>query len=268
MQTHLTPRTLQPPDDQVQALFAVRPARKALLFIHGFSGNAITTWSDFHLLLPQCSRCAGHDLYFYGYDGLRAELNASAALFRESLQRLLGQTNEFLTRNLPPSARRDAAYGYDEVVIAAHSLGAVIARRALLDATRSGSPWVRNVKLVLFAPAHRGARVTELALEASSFGFLRLFSPVIRFQSPLIDALKRDSPTLTKLADDTRASIAAGNTHLIAAKVVLAHYERIVENEPFCDDPPPVSIPDTTHTSVCKPNPHFRDPLTHLEECL
>lgn len=67
---------------------------------------------------------------------------------------------------------------------------------------------------------------------------------------------------------DTRAAIASGNTHLVAAKVVLAHYERIDENKRFCDDPPPVSIPGTTHTSVCKPNQRFRDPLTHLEECL
>jgi hypothetical protein len=110
--------------------------------------------------------------------------------------------------------------------------------------------------------------VTELALEASSFGFLKFFGPMLRFQSPLIDALRHDSPTLTKLTDDTHAAIAAGNRHLIAAKVVLAHYERIVDNEPFCEDPPPVSIPDTTHTSVCKPNVNFRDPLTQLEECL
>lgn len=268
MQTHLAARSLKAPDDDVQALFAAAPTRKAVLFIHGFSGNATKTWSDFHELLPQCSTCAGHDLFFYGYDGLRAELNASAALFRGFLERVLTDSHTLLANNLPQAAQREQTFAYDDMVIVAHSLGAVISRRALVDATRADRPWARRIRLVLFAPAHRGARIAELALEASSFGFLKFFAPLVRFQSPLIDALKKDSLALTSLIDDTKEAIAAGHQHLIARKVVLAHYERIVENERFCNDPAPIAIPDTTHMSVCKPTHAFRDPLNQLEECL
>lgn len=273
MQIYLAPRTLkgtQKPDGETQALFAVQPNRKALLFIHGFSGEAITTWSDFHTILPECPKCSGYDLFFYGYDGLRAQMNASAAIFRSFVDRLLGQTQEFLAANLPPSAQRPTSFEYDELVIVAHSLGAVIARRALLDGTRGKLKWVSRTKLVLYAPAHMGARVADLALEAaSSFKFLRFFGIGARFVSPLIDELKPDSRALKSLLEDTATATKGGaNPHLIAKKVVIAQYEKIVENGTFGDDPPPDAIPGTTHTSVCKPRKDFLDPLTLLEACL
>jgi pimeloyl-ACP methyl ester carboxylesterase len=273
VQTHLAPRTLrglEKPDKDVQALFAAQPNRKAVLFIHGFSGDAINTWSDFHELLPACPKCNGRDLFFYGYDGLRAQMHASAAIFRAFLDRLFGETKAFLTDNLPHSAQRGDGFGYDELIIVAHSLGAVISRRALLDATKLKSDWVAKTKLVLYAPAHKGAKVADLALEvASSFTFLKLFGIGARFESPLIDELKPKSLALEKLLQETEAATTMGaNRHLIATKVVIAEYERIVENETFGDDPPPDAIPNTTHISVCKPTKDFLQPLSHLEGCL
>jgi alpha-beta hydrolase superfamily lysophospholipase len=273
MQTHLAMRTLkgnQKPDRDVQVLFAVQPNHKALLFIHGFNGNAIKTWSDFHELLPECSTCSGHDVYFYGYDGLRAEMNSSAAIFRVFLHRLFEETKKLLTTNLPRSAQRQDNFEYDELVIVAHSLGAVISRRALLDATKEHSDWVARTKLVLYAPAHKGAYVADLAVESvSSFWFLKLFAAGVRFKSPLIDELRKESPMLKKLLEDTQAATKdPANRHLVAKRVILAEYDNIVTNEAFGDDPPPYSIPDTTHTTVCKPTRDFLDPLTHLEACL
>jgi alpha-beta hydrolase superfamily lysophospholipase len=197
-------------------------------------------------------------------------MNASASIFRAFLDRFFGKTNEFLAKNLPPSAHRADDFRYDELVIIAHSLGAVISRRALIDATKNNSDWVSRTKLILYAPAHKGAKVAELALEvASSFTFLKLFGALARFKSPLIDELKRDSPTLKSLLEDTQAATKGGaNKHLTARKIVIAEYENIVENETFGDDPPPDAIPDTTHTSVCKPTQSFLRPLTLLEDCL
>ncbi len=273
MQTHLAPRILKgtaKPDKDVQVLFAVQPDRKAVLFIHGFTGDAIETWSDFHQLLPECPNSRCRDLFFYGYDGLRADMTASAALFRDFLGRLFSKTARFVNDNLPQDAKRAADFAYDELVIVAHSLGAVITRRALLDATRLGAGWVTKTKLVLFAPAHKGASVAKLALEvASSFRFLGLFGIGARFVSPLIDQLEPDSPDLKKLLEETEKACQGGaNRHLIARKVVIAEYEKIVRNETFADDPPPDTIPDTDHLSVCKPKGGFQKPLEHLEACL
>jgi pimeloyl-ACP methyl ester carboxylesterase len=273
MQTHLATRTLkgtQKPNKDVQALFAVQPNRKAILFIHGFSGDAIDTWSDFHGLLLECPKCTKRDVFFYGYDGLRAEMNASAAIFREFLDWFFNSTKILLNENLPQSAPRTNDFEYDELIIVAHSLGAVIARRALLDATNNKSNWVAKTKMILYAPAHKGANVVDLALEvASSFSFLKLFGIGARFTSPLIDELKPESRSLKKLLEDTKTATKNGtNLHLIACKVVLAEYEKIVVNDIFGDDPAPYAIPETTHTSVCKPNRDFLQPFSHLEVCL
>jgi alpha-beta hydrolase superfamily lysophospholipase len=272
-QTHLSRRFLkgtEKPDKDVQALFAITPVRKAILFIHGFHGDAIKTWSDFHLLLPECEKCIGQDIYFYGYDGLRAEMTASAAMFRDFLDRLFIRTSTMINESLPSTAKRADDFSYDELVIVAHSLGAVIARRALLDATKSEKSWVLKIKLVLYAPAHCGASVAKLALEASSsLPFIKYFAPLARLKSPLIDQLTPGSPDLTRLLDETLNACKNGNNpHLVACKVVIAEYEEIVRNDSFGNDPPPVAIPETYHTTVCKPKVEFRKPLDHLEECL
>lgn len=273
MQTHLTSRTLkgnQTPDGSVQVLFATVPDRRAVLFIHGFTGDAIDSWSRFHELLPECPKCAGRDLFFYGYDGLRAEMNGSATIFRTFLDRLFGTTRQFLRDNLPPSVKRPDTFEYDELVIVAHSLGAVVARRALVDATKKKSDWVTKTKLVLYAPAHKGANVAELALEASSpFRFLKLFSAFARFTSPLIDQLRPNSHALTNLLADTEKLRQGGaNPHLVAIKVVIAEFEKIVLNESFGEDPPPEAIAGANHMSVCKPNKNYLNPLVLLEDCL
>jgi hypothetical protein len=272
-QTHLQNRKLKgsdKPDKDVEVLFAVKPNRKALLFIHGFSGDAILTWSDFHIMLPDCANCAGRDLFFYGYDGLRAEMLASASLFRGFLERLFRGGAEFVNANLPPAARRPLDFGYDELTIVAHSLGAVITRRALLDATRTKAGWLSRVNMVLYAPAHSGASVVDLALvTAGSFSFLRFFGSFARFESPLIDQLKPGSPDLRRLLEETKAACEGGaNAHLVARKVIIAEYEKIVRNETFHMDPPADTIPNATHTTICKPRSDFRAPLQHLEACL
>lgn len=273
MQSHLVPRTLsgsEKPDKDVQVAFSTAPDGKAILFIHGFSGDAIKTWSDFHQILPESPKCAGRDLFFYGYDGLRAEMNASAAIFRAFLDRLFTKTNQFLAANLPASAQRPVGFAYEELTIVAHSLGAVVARRALLDATRAKSAWPSRIRLVLYAPAHMGANVADLALEAAnSFLPLRFFGSIARFQSPLIDQLRPNSSELKQLLEDTRAHRLGGaNPHLVARKVIIAERELIVRNGTFGDDPPPEAIAGTSHISVCKPRKDFLEPFAHLEECL
>ena len=209
-------------------------------------------------------------MFFYGYDGLRAELNASAAIFCAFLDRLFAATKRYLNQNLPPSAQRDNNFKYSELVIVAHSLGAVIARRALLNATLNKSKWFPKKKIVLYAPAHKGANVVSLAMEALSiFPFLRFFSLALRYKSPLIDQLKPNSETLTNLLRDAKVARKGGrNPHLVPIKVIIAEYEEIVINDQFCDDPAPVAIAGTSHTTVCKPRRSFLLPLTHLENCL
>jgi pimeloyl-ACP methyl ester carboxylesterase len=272
MITHRPPTyldTAESPDKDVSVYFANEPTRKAVLFIHGYHGEHLTTWSYFPQLMTMRDLWSGTDLFYYGYDGIRDELNSSAAILREFLDRLFTQSAQMANRHLPTSLQRADDFTYDELIIVGHSLGAVVARRMIVEATRSNLTWASKIQLVLFAPAHTGASAVDLFLEISEYKFLRPFSAYARFESPLIDQLKTNSPTLTQLLEDT-TTLCAGkmNQHLIAKRVVLATREHIVRNERFGDDPSAFAIPGTSHTSVCKPRGDFVKPVEHLEEAL
>lgn len=269
MQTHIGPRPLKgnnKPEKDVQAFFSVSPNKKIVIFIHGYGGNALNTWGDFCSILPNNKKHEGIDILFYGYDGLRADFYASAAIFRDFLSRLLEETKSFLDNNIPPQVSREINFKYEKVIIVAHSLGAAISRRALIDATKCNSKWVTLVDLILYAPAHNGARVDLLFELIPKIPFLKRLISLTRFASPLIDQLKPGSKPLSQLLNDTE-KYTQNNTNgqLIARKVIIAEYEKIVENDSFGDDPPPETIPNTCHTTVCKPRSDFMKPATILE---
>ena len=273
MQTHLLPKLLKggiSATGEARVMFSMKPNRKAIVFIHGFNGNAIKTWADFHELLPNSPKSEGRDIYFYGYDGLRSELIASAAIFGNFLNQLFNNITPILKDNLSQPAQRSSSFAYDEIIIVAHSLGAVISRRALLDAPKRGFDWGNKTKLVLYAPAHMGARVVALAIEtSSSIPILKYFCSLVRFSSPLVEQLQPGSAVLQALKTDTLSAIVnKNNKHLVAKKVIIAEYEKIVSNDTFAGDPPPVAIPGVNHIGVCKPTKSFNSPLLHLEDCL
>lgn len=246
----------------IRALWSRNPGRRALLFIHGYGGNPVGTWADFHELLPTEAKAAPCDLIFYDYDGLRADMTTSAEIFRRFLDSLFAHPAPLINTSLPVSAARSVDFEYQEIIIIGHSLGAVIARLAILQANDAGKTWVANLKLVLFAPAHMGANVVALALSViSGLPFLMLAAGVWRFQSPLVDQLMKDSAELRTLGEETRRVLAEGKCHCLVAKTVIhAEHEKIVSNIKFCSDPPAIPF-DGDHFSVCKPNLGFPDPL-------
>jgi|ERR1700722_695535 hypothetical protein len=98
----------------------------------------------------------------------------------------------------------------------------------------------RQLEVVLFAPAHRGASVVDLALEfTTGMAFIKYFVGIAQFQSPLVNQLKSGSDELCELLADTKKARRNGaNPHLRAQQVVFAEYEKIVKNLRFADDPP------------------------------
>lgn len=266
-QTHLPERALNEYPD-VRCVPAVHPNGRAIVFVHGYNGDSLRTWSEFDRLLCEEPTCDNVDLIFYGYDGLHSDLVASASLLRDFLTDLFQRPATLANPSLPPEAARASHFAYTEVVLAAHSLGAVLARWALLSASRQGHRWPKTSKLVLYAPAHTGADVVKLALEtAGPFKFLAALGGLVRFASPLIDQLRPDSAHLAQLRTLTSEALQApGNEHLIAKRVLIAQHERVVSNTTFCSDPEPTSIRGTTHSTVCKPRRDFLDPVRHLLE--
>ena len=254
--------------NSTSAIWSRTPNRQAVIFVHGYGGNAIATWTEFHKLLPQSPGFEQYDLIFYGHNGLYATTNASAILFYQFLDQLFSHPPSIINASLPFLAARPANFEYERFVIVAHSLGAVICRWALLYAHEKGADWLNKTGMVFFAPAHMGAKVVQLVQEAAigTFGILAAYW---RFKSPLIDELKEGSALLQTLRERTVHAIQTGySPYLVAKQVVIAEKDRIVSNLPFPFDPPALTLPGTSHCSVCKPHINFLDPIDILSKAL
>ena len=119
-QTHLRDRALSE-YDHARFIASAQPAGSVIIFIHGYGGDCIKTWSDFHRLLPLDSKAAGCDLIFYGYDGLRADLVASAGLFESFLNDLLSRSATLRNASVPISAAQAESFRYNNVLLIGHS---------------------------------------------------------------------------------------------------------------------------------------------------
>lgn len=266
MQTHFPLRPIGGDVEDTYSLFAINPTGKAILFIHGYSGDALTTWSQFDSLLPLEAKSAGHDLLFYGYDGLHSDMPASAGIFAQFLK-YLAQDPSHLLRALPPLVTRDPKFRYDEIMIVAHSLGAVIARWALLDLYDNGCRDLERFQMVLFAPAHKGARVDRLAAAVGSgFPLLGLLWTGFQFNSPLVEQLGEESPYLASMEERTQTAIRAEGkkSYLVPRSIRIAEYEKIVRNLTFAADPPATPISKKNHMEICKPTESWRVPLDEV----
>jgi pimeloyl-ACP methyl ester carboxylesterase len=238
--------------------------------VHGFGGAATDTWDEFADRLPERPECAGHDLFFYGYDSLAVQATNNAALLRDFLHALATDpVRSVMARSLRVDRGLVASFRYRRIVLVAHSLGAVVTREALAQAADDPAmrPWVGLVRLALFAPAHCGAKITELAEEALGavkFSWLGLARTAFKTYAQVLGDLERGSPTLKHLESRTAALLAQGMTSLRAAVVVQGDRDRVVYATRFLDDPGPRVEIGMGHIDVCKPTARYTRPMDHV----
>ncbi len=265
MQTHYFSRDLPQRGRGTRAYWAIHPARKAIVFVHGFRGSAVGTWTQFPDLLPGQTACSGCDLVFYGYDSLYRRAYVNAAMLLAFLNDLMSHPAELINATLPAEDARPSTFSIDKLVLVAHSLGAVVARQALLDAERAGHAWRDRTHLVLFAPAHMGASVLPLIFSALGAFKLPIVPEALQFGFPSLQDLAADSQTITDLRTETRRLLDKGaGKHLVARSVFLAEDDRVVNPNRFCDDPPPSVIRGRGHINICKPDAQYQAPLKEV----
>lgn len=256
------------------AYWAYEPSRQALLFVHGFGGHAVGTWNEFPSLLKADPRCSGRDLIFYGYDSVYQHARGSAIRLWEFLDRLFRDTPGLINQTLGPAEpQRGPDFEYDQLMVVAHSLGAVIVRQALLEARGQDAHWLPKIRFVLFAPADCGSNVDLLVSEALSG--IPWVGPAIgvlfKREFTVVNDLTPRSPTLGNLLADTSAALATGTaSYLLARRILFAEDESVTGHDRFVPAELGTAkvIPATTHQTICKPTHEWRSPITELGSIL
>lgn len=248
-QSHFLPRKLGLKYDTT-AFWAFNPNKTVIIFVHGFGGNAIDTWNNFFSLLPSDNKMNNIDIIFWGYDALKKRAHVSSLQFFDFLDKLYSNPTKFINFDISKEYQRDDRFRYNNIIVIAHSLGAVIVRKTLLEAFKTNSKWASKTKMCLYAPAHKGADILKLAKEAVN-PLLRL--KIINKYTVLHD-LDVNSNTILELSKDTAKALKKKNSsYLIAENILLAENDDVINPNPFCSDKKADLILKLNHSSICKP---------------
>lgn len=245
----------------------MQPTGTLVVFVHGFTGNAILTWSRFNSLLRDRPDTAGCDLVFFGYDGFRTRAVVSSNHLLKFLRGLHEKSADIVNASLRPRARQPS-FRFRRTIVVAHSLGAVVARMALLEATHRSDKWARATQLLLFAPAHTGAQALRVA--GALFGALQLSAAfAIGTQvAPVLIDLAEDSRTLKELREGTFSALESGNLHLAARGILHCEQDNVVHPNAFCPQDAEADFVQRTHVNICKPDDHYEEPIRILRGSL
>lgn len=249
----------------------------AVVFVHGWGGDGRMTWEHFPEILASLADAAQLDAFFVEYPSREHTVVFCAAKLRQFFYDLVDNPVEaILKKSLPTDAApRPLATRYERIVVVAHSMGAVISRRALLDLGLLGLPEndLKRFRLLFFAPAHCGSNIARLISSGFGLDFLpgaRLVGEVARWFMPSLSDLEPGSQTLTKLVTDARAErqVHKEVAAYLCAKVYHAQGDKVVEQNDFEGDCPLDPVMRRDHRSICKPDNAYLIPAKALSQQL
>jgi pimeloyl-ACP methyl ester carboxylesterase len=262
-------------------LARVASPQTTVVFVHGWGGTAGDSWEAFPRALRFMPNASHADVFLFGYPSLQHSAEFCAAMFRKFLEDVLREPSATVVNpSLPHGAepRADTAK-YKHVLLVAHSMGAVVVRRAFLDLERHLKDRERrSVRLLFFAPAHRGSSLPLLVSSGFGLGWLpgsALVGSLLTVHYRSLQDLAVGSGFLTKLEADsgaaraalTGASELATDAHL-RAHVYHAQGDKVVVQDRFDDDHPMEPIMRKNHREICKPSDAYQEPVAALRSIL
>ncbi len=242
------------------AFFALDNPQTLVIFIHGFNGRLINTWGEFPDFIRLNNDFKNADILFYGYDSLKNPAAQSSQNLYNSLSNLTeNSTNAWGIER----AFINESFKYEQIVLVAHSLGALVLRKALLLAKRDHKEWLDSCKMILFAPAHHGFKMRNLIFESLS-SIETILSGLGLISFPVLENLKPNSFIIQNLLHDSMQLLdkKQGN-FTIADQIIWSKEEEIVRNEHFGQDPIPLLVENKAHHAICKPDSQYLIPY-HL----
>jgi pimeloyl-ACP methyl ester carboxylesterase len=256
-------------DDRSFALLTPsREPRRAIVFVHGFSGHPAKTWRAFDRPVAGDDWWDESDLFFFGYTSTREEIRLTSYHLREFLKGLLPCRPTAIAALVSAEAPNTC---YEELVLVGHSQGGLVARDAVLqflwEQTTPGIPsgsWETNdalelvatARMKLFAPAIFGARLSGLkgmALQSLGLGTVAkmIIAGSSSYQelqtgSSVIEDVKQQTTSRAQAHPDVRA---------FRADIAWAASDRVVvPGGQYNFDPSSHRLGGTNHSSVCKPH--------------
>lgn len=143
---------------------------KLILFIHGWNGDAATTWRDFPNLAAGDSRLAGYNVWSIDYPTFMLRRNLSVTGVADFLTRHFNNTSQVFER-------------YQEIVVVAHSMGGLVAREVAIQTVLHGRTRSFS-KLIEISVPHEGANPARLG------SALRISRPLTSDMAPGSDFLR------------------------------------------------------------------------------
>ncbi len=265
IQYHFLGRRLELPfpDCNSEVHWSFTPNGTIIVFVHGFGGHATRTWDLFRYFLftdtntlPYYQEVRDTDFLYFGYESQNRQIWTNADRFYDVLSWLGTKPSSLLINpTIPAEGHRPEDFQYNRIVLVAHSLGAVLCRKALLKAYRQKAPWLPSTRTIFFAPADMGAHLPNLIQEALfPFFPLRLVLGFYKLYAQVIRDVEVGSPILNRLRSDTQESLQKDPiAPLLATKVVFASDERVVIQDNFLPDEATTRIDKVGHINVCKP---------------
>jgi pimeloyl-ACP methyl ester carboxylesterase len=246
----------------------------ALVFVHGWGGSATSTWEQFPQVISQMEEAGRIDAYFLDYPSTTRKVAFCADMLRQFLFDLAREpAAAVINGTLPAGAEpRSANESYTHIFIVAHSMGAVISRRALLDLELDRAE-LNRFGMLLFAPAHCGSNLALLIDSGLGLDFLpgaKVVGEAARIFLPSMRDLEPGGATLVQLADDARRRQEGPgeSSKYLKARVYHAEKDRVVEQLRFVGDYPTVPVLRRTHRSICKPDLDYPRPAVALADLL
>lgn len=268
---------LRDPNGWVLYLAEGRP-RRLIVFVHGFGGKAVGTWSDIVKTIAGDPDWESSDLLFVGYPSFRSNISGTATVLRNELDRFFPILDSDLRDIAGLAVRTDDAY-YDELVLVGHSLGGVILRQALLqartaeadgdyDGRRVPGTAILAGRLTLFSPAIAGFKPSGWLGMIRETGIWIVANAVLRGAATYSE-LQPDSPILkevrkrtTKLIDDPDSP---NFDHRLRARILWANPDGVVNALSYDGDYADEVISGKSHIAMCKSRADYTRPQQFID---
>lgn len=269
-------------------------AKRAVVFVHGFFGNASTTWHHFQILIDELSdafpwwkEC---DAYFYSYrsweqvvpqaQDLASFLEKNVLCDQATAPQI--EYSFVLKSGFTVQSSLRFQRKYKQLILAGHSTGAVIIRQAVLDELEnilqhhtnaaSRDRFIKRSKLLnaslrFFAPAHLGAICAGgLGVAQNAPVSETLLSMKLR-STPLYQNIAPGSPVLETLRARTeKLQCSYGAIAALRATSLFGKQDSIVNVGKYEGDFRTETEMGHSHTSICKPNLKYTEPLRFLTD--